>query len=276
MEQTIQKTVKRDDGSWVTVDVYGDPAAPGLMMVPGVMSDARSWGAVARAITAWPSVAVLNRRGRTPSGPLTADYSVDTEVRDLLAVLEVLGPVKAVFGWSYGGLIALLAAGRHPMEHVIAYEPVERPFAEEALPALRTAEQAQDWDRSVEIVNRDISGFTADYVTGLRADPAVWEELRRFSVPLSAELTALNEVAPPKTLAPEADRVDLIVGERNRHGEPYGMAFDAIAARVSGAGIHELAGVGHLAHLEDPVGLGRLLDALARIEEQGRGSVIRG
>lgn len=263
MEQTIQKTVKRDDGSWLTVDVYGDPGAPGLVMVPGVMSDAHSWGAVARAITAWPSVAVLNRRGRAPSGPLTADYSLDVEVGDLLAVLEVLGPVKAVFGWSYGGLIALLAAGRHTMEQVIAYEPVGRPFAAEALPALRTAEQAQDWDRSVEIVNRDISGFTADYVAGLREDPAVWEELRRFSEPLAAELTALNAVALPDSLAGEAGRVDLIIGELNRHGEPYGTAFDAVVGRVPGGRVHELAGVGHLAHLEDPAGLGRLLDALA-------------
>ncbi|MFK0072958.1 alpha/beta fold hydrolase [Arthrobacter woluwensis] len=263
MERTIQKAVKRDDGSWVTVDVYGDPVAPGLVMVPGVMSDARSWSAVAREVTAWPSVAVLNRRGRAPSGPLTADYSVDTEVGDLLAVLEVLGPVKAVFGWSYGGLIALLAADRHPLEQLIAYEPVERPFATGALPALRSAEQAHDWDRSVEIVNRDISGFTANYVAGLRADPAVWEVLRRFSVPLAAELTALNAVAPPETLAWKADRVDLIVGELNRHGQPYGTAFDGVAGRVPGARVHELAGVGHLAHLEDPVGLGRLLDVLA-------------
>ncbi|MGO4453078.1 alpha/beta fold hydrolase [Arthrobacter sp. RAF14] len=259
----IQKTVKLDDGSWVSVDVYGDPSASGLVIVPGVMSDARSWGTVAREISAWPSVAVLNRRGRAPSGPLTEDYSLETEVGDLLDVLKVLGPVKTVFGWSYGGLIALLAADRHPIEQLIAYEPVGRPFAGEALPALQSAEQAQDWDRSVEIVNRDISGFTADYVEGLRSDPDVWQELRRFSEPLYAELAALNAAPLPELMAQEAAAVDLIVGERNRHTEPYGTASDAIARRVPGARIHELAGADHLAHLQDPAGLGRLLNVLA-------------
>ncbi|MFJ3956341.1 alpha/beta fold hydrolase [Arthrobacter sp. NPDC090010] len=263
MEQTIQNVLTVDGASWVTVDVYGEPGTPGLLMVPGVMSDARSWSEVAAVIDAWPSVMVLNRRGRAPSGPLTPEYSVDTEVADLLAVLDRFGPVEALFGWSYGGLIALLAADRSTVKQVIAYEPVGRPFALDALGALHAAEAAEDWDRSVEIVNRRISGFSAEYVDELRADPGVWGMLRRFSEPLHAELAALNAIAPPEAMAQRPARVDLILGQRNRNAEPYGTAFEAIEGRVPGAVVHELAGQGHLAHLEDPAGLGRLINELA-------------
>ncbi|MER6602064.1 alpha/beta fold hydrolase [Streptomyces parvus] len=83
MERTIQKRFPVGDGSWVTVDVYGEPDAPGLVVVPGAMSDALGWRAVATAVGAWPSVAVVNRRGREPSGPMTAAYSLRTEVADL-------------------------------------------------------------------------------------------------------------------------------------------------------------------------------------------------
>src|SRR5690349_448860 len=88
MEQTIHKSVPVSDGSWVTLDVYGDAEAPGLVIVPGVMSDARAWSRVAREIQVWSSVTVVNRRGRMPSGPLTDAYSLRTEIDDLLAVLD--------------------------------------------------------------------------------------------------------------------------------------------------------------------------------------------
>lgn len=145
MERTIQKRVPVSAESWVTVDVYGDPKTPGLVIVPGVMSDAEGWRNVVHATRAWPSISVVNRRGRAPSGPLTESYVMRTEVDDLATVLEDLSEPRAVFGWSYGGLIALLLAGEQPLRHIIAYEPVIPPFGREALPALKAAAMDGCW-----------------------------------------------------------------------------------------------------------------------------------
>lgn len=262
VERTIQKRVSRADGSWVSVDVYGDATAPGLVMVPGVMSDARSWRHVARAIDAWPSLSIVNRRGREPSGPLGNEYSLRTEVDDLAAVLEVVGQPRALFGWSYGGLIALLLAAERSFERVFAYEPVDADFSSAALPPLRAADAAQDWDRVVEIVNRQVSGFSAVYVEKLRSDPRAWSMLRSLGRPLYSELDALSRVEVDD-LGSQADVVDLIIGERNIGAEPYGTAFQRIVTRLPDSTVHSLAGQGHLAHLEDPAALGRLLDSLA-------------
>ncbi|MFC7328467.1 alpha/beta fold hydrolase [Marinactinospora rubrisoli] len=174
----------------------GPSDASGLVVVPGAMSDARTWRHVAAAIDAWPSVAVLNRRGRAPSGPLTATYSLRTEVEDLGVILDEFEGTEALFGWSYGGLIALLAANDRPLRQVIAYEPVMRPFGRHALPDLKAAHDRADWDATVDIVNRQISGFNAAHVAALRADGRGWAALRRLSKPAHAEITALNTTPP--------------------------------------------------------------------------------
>lgn len=265
MERSIRKRLSVGEHSWVTVDLYGDPGTPGLVVVPGVMSDAHAWRHVARAVDAWPSVAVVNRRGRTPSGPLTDQYSMRSEIADLGVVIDELGGAQTLFGWSYGGLIALLATHDLPLRHVIAYEPVMRPFAGHVLPDLKAATENSDWDRCVEIVNRQISGLSAAHVEALRADRA-WATLRRFSEPLYAETVALTTTPVPEALARRATRVDLIIGQHNRGVAPYGTSFDDVRRRVAHAEVHELPDQGHLAHIQAPAALGRLLDDLADVE----------
>ncbi|WP_406451104.1 alpha/beta hydrolase [Streptomyces sp. NBC_01622] len=265
MERTIQKRLSVGGGSWVTVDVYGEPDAPGLAVVPGVMTDAHAWRRVAGTIDAWPSVVVVNRRGRAPSGPLATSYSLRTEVEDLGVVLDEFAGTKALFGWSYGGLIALLAANDRLIPQVIAYEPVMRPFGRDVLPDLKSAEEKADWDRCVEIVNRQISGFSAAHVEELRADRDGWAVLCRLSGPLYAELGALNAAPPPDAMARLAAQVDLIIGRFNRGTAPYGTSFDTVRQHVAHARVHELPGQGHLAHIQAPAELGRLLNNLAAL-----------
>lgn len=123
--------------------MYGNADSPALIIVPGSLSDAHEWRNVASAITAWPSVVVVNRRGRAPSGPQTDTYSLQPEVEDLKVVLDNFSGTTALFGWSYGGLIVLLAANELSMRQIIAYEPVMKPFGEHALPALEAATERQ-------------------------------------------------------------------------------------------------------------------------------------
>lgn len=263
MEQTIQKRVRLRDGASVTVDVYGEADGPAIVIVPGALSDARAWQYVARTLVAWPTVAVINRRGRKPSAELPTDYSLHTEIEDTAEVLEHFSQIGSVFGWSYGGLIALSLATAHPLPHVVAYDPVMKGFAAEQLPALAAAHAAGDRDRTVEIVCGQISGLSSDQIAALRADAAGWETMRRLSTAVYAETAALNEAEVPEQFASLADRVDLIVGGTHRGLPPYGTSFDDVRVRTPQAVLHELTGHGHMAHLEDAEGLAGLVDSLA-------------
>lgn len=264
MKQRTEKRLPVSGGSWITVDVYGDENVPSLVIVPGAMADAQAWSSVADAITAWPSVAVVNRRGRDRSGPLTKNYSVGTEIEDLKTVLSSFGGAISLFGWSYGGLIVLMAANDTPVRQVIAYEPVMKPFGEHALQPLREATEKEDWDSCVEIATRDVAGLSQETVDALRLEPKIWKELSRFSVPGYAELRAMNDVSHTHEFARLAESVDLIVGQKDRDIPPYGIAFENIRAKVNKATVYELPDQGHLAHLEAPKLLGALLNSLAR------------
>lgn len=255
------------------MDDSGRAAGPGgeapVVLLPGVMSDAHAWRRVAASIRAWPSVAVINRRGRSPSAPLPDGYSVETEIDDLAEVLEHIG-ARSVIAWSYGALIALRAGNRLDLDRLIAYEPVERPFAASSLPALGDAHAVEDWDRSVEIVNRDISGFDDAHIQALRSNERAWRALKELAHPLHPETVALNSVAPPAEYGARITRIDLIVGGDNLGKAPYGTSFADVAARIPCARTHVLSGNGHLAHLEDPAGLAHLIDAIAADGRGGR------
>jgi pimeloyl-ACP methyl ester carboxylesterase len=243
-----------------------------LVVVPGVMTDAKGWRRVAAAIDRPEPILILDRRGREPSGPLGIDYGVETEVLDLLAWLAWLDQPTRLFGWSYGGLIAIEAATRAAaVRHAIAYEPVLAPFGATAVPTLRAAIAAGNLDRTVEVVNLDVSRYSPEHVTALRATPA-WASLRLWAAPVAEELAALNAfTAEPEQWAELRIPVDLVVGEHSRDREPYGTAFTAVQRRLPAAAVHVLPGQGHLAHVAAPEALGRLVGGIVADRAAGRG-----
>ncbi|AHH20563.1 alpha/beta hydrolase family protein [Nocardia nova SH22a] len=248
------------DGIELTADIR-DGDGPPLVMLPGVMADAATWRPVVDAITLPNPVVTINRRGRIPSGPLGANYTVRTEVDDLHHILDALGAEADLFGWSYGGLIALEAAGeRSDLRSLTAYEPVCAPFAPAAIPALRTAIEQGDLDEAVRLVNTDVSGFSVEYVAALRQSP-IWEVLRPLAAPLAEELAAIDGHTPDRERYRALKLpVTLLLGELNRGSEPYGTAFERIATALPRARVELLPGQGHLAHAGAP---GLLADRIA-------------
>lgn len=229
-----------------------------LVLVPGVMADAESWRPVVDHIHLPNPVLVVNRRGRAPSAPLGPHYSVRTEIDDLNQVLDELGTDAHLFGWSYGGLIAVeTATERYDLRSLTLYEPVALPFAAEQVAPLREAVARGDLDRAVEIVNRDISGFSPEYVANLRQSPA-WASLVPLAAPLAEELAAVNQHSPALGRYPSLDMpVTLLVGERSEGGFPYGKPFSLFASALPQARTVRLAGQGHLAHVHAPDLLGK-------------------
>ncbi len=206
MERSTQKQVDVPDG-WLSVDVYGEADGPAIVVIPGVMADAQGWAAVAQHLTGWQTVAVVNRRGRHPSGPLTREYGLHTEVRDAEAVLREFGDVRTVFGWSYGGLIALHLANKVAVPQVIAYEPImalrgsglagsqECPHRRRSRPQCRSRARAgrRHSRRSHRIAE---------------SDHALWAGLRDVSAPIYRETQSINDAPVPDEFAEKAGRID--------------------------------------------------------------------
>jgi len=107
------------------VAVAGDGAAIGILTVgsgPGNNRRAHHYEALARGLAGAHEVHVIERRGRGVSGARGASYGVETEVDDVLAVMEHTG-ARMVFGHSYGGLVALHVGLRRSVDALVAYEP---------------------------------------------------------------------------------------------------------------------------------------------------------
>jgi pimeloyl-ACP methyl ester carboxylesterase len=95
----------------------------GLLVLGGVWRTSQDYLPLARGLADYFAVHVIDRRGRGCSGPQGPDYSLERELEDLFAV-QAQTQARAIFGHSYGGLIALEAASRSAVfTDVVVYEP---------------------------------------------------------------------------------------------------------------------------------------------------------
>ncbi|HEX4444374.1 MAG TPA: alpha/beta hydrolase [Galbitalea sp.] len=114
-------TVTSVDGTTIGYQRIG--SGPALVIVPGNNRMAHNYDRLATALADEYTVCIIERRGRGNSGPQGANYSIEREVEDLSAVATAVH-ATAVFGHSYGGLVALAAAASTSLfGRVSAYEP---------------------------------------------------------------------------------------------------------------------------------------------------------
>ena len=109
------------DGTRIGYSSLGN--GPGLIIVGGVLSSSSDYLALARLLAQEFEVHVMDRRSRPNSGPQRHDHSIEDECADLIAVARSSG-ATAVFGHSFGGLVALETARRQPaFDQLFVYEP---------------------------------------------------------------------------------------------------------------------------------------------------------
>lgn len=234
-----------------------------VVLLHGVMADAHAWRHVVDAVAPGRPAWVPNRRGRQPSGALPDDYSVDSEVADLCAWLAVLDQPVDLVAHSYGGTIATEAVRRGAaVRSLVLYEPVARPFGDDALPLLQEALARHDLDAAVEIINVDLSGYSREHVAALRADERVWTVLRALAIPSGAELAAIQAFDfRPSAYSDLGVPVTLIAGALSRHRPPYGPSVDRFKDALGLDDVVVLPGHDHLAHVTGPQDLARAVNA---------------
>jgi pimeloyl-ACP methyl ester carboxylesterase len=117
---TRNETVVSADGTPIAYWRSGD--GPALVLVHGASADHTRWEGVLPLLEPHVSVYAMDRRGRGGSGD-RADYRLEDEVADVVAVVDAVGPA-ALFGHSYGAVLALEAALRTGnVRRLLIYEP---------------------------------------------------------------------------------------------------------------------------------------------------------
>jgi pimeloyl-ACP methyl ester carboxylesterase len=118
----FRSTVKSSDGT--TIAYYAVGTGPRVIVVGGALRTGNDYLRFAQELASKGfSVHVVDRRGRGESGPQGPAYSIDRECDDLLAVQAESG-AAAVFGHSYGGVVALeLGRRSNVFSRIAVYEP---------------------------------------------------------------------------------------------------------------------------------------------------------
>jgi pimeloyl-ACP methyl ester carboxylesterase len=95
----------------------------GLIVLGGALRSGEDYLPFAQTLARSFAVHVVDRRGRGTSGPQAPEHRLEHECEDLLAVQAETG-ADAVFGHSFGGLVALETARRTDVfSQVAVYEP---------------------------------------------------------------------------------------------------------------------------------------------------------
>ncbi len=89
------------DGTAIAYHSVGE--GPRLVIVGGVLSDGSNYLHLAEALAGRYAVHVMERRGRSGSGPQRLGHSIEDERADLLAVAAATGS-RAAFGTASAGL----------------------------------------------------------------------------------------------------------------------------------------------------------------------------
>ena len=93
----------------------GDPSAPPILLLHGILGSGRTWNWLVPALTERYRVLRLDFRGHGESDRAPDEYTVDGYVSDAVAALEqAAGQPCVVIGHSLGGATAAAIAQRRP------------------------------------------------------------------------------------------------------------------------------------------------------------------
>ncbi|WP_405793115.1 alpha/beta fold hydrolase [Streptomyces sp. NBC_01506] len=177
--QTDLQYVTSKDGTSIAHRASG--TGPVLIMVAGALGTGTAPldAAIGAPLATEHTVVDYDRRGRGHSGD-TQPYAVAREVEDIEALIDAHGGQAAVFGFSSGAALALAAAEAlaGKVSAVAVYEPPfilddsRPPLPADYVARIRAHVAAGRRDRAVELFMTDAVGIPAEYVEGMKNQPA--------------------------------------------------------------------------------------------------------
>jgi pimeloyl-ACP methyl ester carboxylesterase len=174
---SMQMVISRD-GTPIAYERSGEGLP--LVLVHGTTADHRTWEPVLPELRKHFTVYAMDRRGRGESGGDGADYGIEREFEDVVAVIDSIGEAVNLFGHSYGAICALEAALRSDrIRRLVLYEggfPVPEGtelYPPEVLDSIRSSLEAGDREGALITFYRDMVQVSPEELEMLRSLP-VW------------------------------------------------------------------------------------------------------
>lgn len=259
-------TVASADGTMLRYVRSGNGSP--ILLVHGGGADASSMVLVAKELAERHTVLLLERRGRDRPIP-PAEYAIEREHEDLVAVAADIDEPVHVFAHSYGGLCTLGAATLDPgrFRAITLYEPPiptpQHPYATaELLAEIEALLTGGDPEEAALLFLRSIVRVPEEELAPWRAQVRDWQaQVARAHV---------FRWEGPNVAGFRLDRIDLsgvtgpvtvLLGERNERFAPrYFASADALRAHVPTLRTVVLDGQFHLAMVSAPAALARAIE----------------
>lgn len=251
------ETVTSRDGTPIAYERSGE--GPPLVLVHGMTATHRNFELVLPELQKHFTAYAMVRRGRGESGD-AADYSLEREVEDVVALIDSThGPVS-LLGHSHGAILALEAALRRAdkVRRLVLYEggiPVPEGtewYPPEALDAVRSRLEAGDKEGALLTFYRDIAAVTPEEIEMIRSLPR-YPALVAMAPTIPRELQAEEGYAsgfdPARLSGFETPTLILVGGESPEFEK---AAAEALEAALPDGRIVVLPGQGHIAHRTAP------------------------
>ena len=243
------KTVQSKDGTILAYDVYG--SGPALIYITGascfrsfmpIVQDAKAF---AREFTVYN----YDRRGRGDSTD-TQPYTIEREVEDIAALIDVTGGKANLYGHSSGAVLALEAALRFgdSINKVVMYDPPyvhdeaeKREYhglSQRVQTLLRDGNNAQAMTTFLKGI-----GMPKPFVYLLRLMPA-WKTMKALAPTLAYDMAMTRDLPPLERAAHVRVPVHVMVGKKNPAGM-YDVARQ-LANAIPGATFMALEGQDHM------------------------------
>lgn len=191
-------TVTSSDDTTIAFDRAG--SGPMILFVTGVFNDRSTCAELAELLAHRFTVVTYDRRGHGDSTD-TAPYSIDREIDDIDRVIAAVGGPAYLFGYSSGGLLALMAAARGSAITKVAVYEAPYLLSDDAQPAdlpEQIAELIAQGRRgdAVELYQRRGIGLDAETVAQIRQAP-FWPALEAVAPTVVYDATITRRDALP-------------------------------------------------------------------------------
>ncbi|MFE6920261.1 alpha/beta fold hydrolase [Nocardia sp. NPDC057663] len=252
------QTVTSADGTTIAYDRVGEGTAGTVILIGGAFSyrEFATMVELAQTLAADFDLTVLNydRRGRGDSTDSPGVYDVNNEIADIAALVEAAGGKVALFGWSSGAALALLAAAAVPgVTEVVAFEPPFVVDPKDHVPPkdleakLHPMIAAGDRNKTVRYYMTKAMGMPWLMVTAMRVTP-FWKNLAATSNSTAHDWAVMKPYMRGKKLdAAEWSgvTVPVLVLAGDRTAPMLTKGAKAAAAVLPNATFAELPGVSH-------------------------------
>jgi pimeloyl-ACP methyl ester carboxylesterase len=220
------------DGTTIDYDIAG--SGPVIVFVAGVFNLRDTLAPLAAVLKADHTVLTYDRRGRGESGD-TAPYSIEREVEDLQALIELAGGSASVFGFSSGAILALKAvADGVAVKRLYLYEPPFRfdenqPAPPADLPAhLQGLLDGGDPGAVVATFQVESVGLPEEVVNDIRRS-AMWSQLEAMAQSVVYDAIITTDLQRPTAAMTAVSTPTLVL-----QGDPTWPLLAAAAAGIAG------------------------------------------